>query len=230
MNTAANPASPVPAVIRRMLGPEGWPWDQQALVHDLHGEQDCRPPCAFHSPRPHPLAGQPIRIRADETNLALPVTERLCPHEREQPRWHPDPDSSLFLAAQAGPVEYEVAMAHDCDCCCLGARRWLVAAGEPVAPQPVGQIWLVTHNSAYEVHLAAGRARRVRGINSPTPNFGHDGRWRAYAALTPPAIGYEVDFVWGSATATRTTPVLKIVLGPPPTGSSPEASRGGRGT
>lgn len=60
-----------------------------------------------------------------------------------------------------------------------------------------------TENSVYEVDARRKRARRLRGTNAPTANFGQDGAWRPYADY-----GFQGDrliFIWddqGRATIT----------------------------
>lgn len=210
----APPAS-VPGVIRRRLGPEGPRFDIATFVTALHGEWDCSGPCAFHRPRAHPLAGEPVRVRVDETNPGLLVTERRCPHDPSGNRWHPDPDQALFLTDRYPAAEYAIAMTHSCDSCCLTARNWLIRAGAPVAPKPSGRVWLWTQSSLYEAHLGSNRLRRLMGVRAPTPNFRSDGHWRDFAMLTPPALGAVLEVVWLDGSGTRTSQVIEISAEPP---------------
>jgi hypothetical protein len=210
------PVNGVPAVIRRLLGPDGHNYNIATLMTAMHSEQDCLTPCAFHRPRAHPLATEPIRVRVDQTNPTLAVTERRCPHDPTGVRWHPDPDQALFLAAHYPAAEYAIALTHTCDCCCLAARNWLLRAGAPVAPKPAGRVFVTTAFSLYEVHLGDDRVRRLQGLNEPTPNFKQDGRWRHYAALTPPAVGVPFAVLWTDGSGTTSSPAHRIDVTLPP--------------
>jgi len=73
---------------------------------NIHDEENCVPPCPFHSPSDHPLKNAPIHIRGDKMMLV----ERICEHGVG----HDDPDSVSYFKAH----NEQWAGIHGCDGCC----------------------------------------------------------------------------------------------------------------
>lgn len=73
-----------------------------------------------------------------------------------------------------------------------------------------GLIVIETQNSTYEIDTNAKLARRVRGVNEPTPNLGEDGKWHLYVSVSLATVGDSLVIEWGKGKATITSAVKLI--------------------
>lgn len=50
--------------------------------------------------------------------------------------------------------------------------------------------------SIYQIDVAGRRARRVTGLNAPTPRTGADGEWHGIAGMLPVQLNRRMLFEW----------------------------------